>query len=137
MELENPLESLYQAMAHAEYIGFSDIEQEIIDWKHYRDTGEQKRTFRKRRPSVYDFNVYAMFPQTWGSTALGHGGMGGAAMTPAYTIVLECMRTNEFLVYFGGRFCYCVKCNSKNIETFIEDCKNQNLASKKESFKYG
>lgn len=136
MELENPLVSLQQAIAHAEYKGFSDIDYDIIDWKHYRDTGEQKRVSNKRRPNIHDFNVYAMFPQTWGSTALGHGGIGGAAMTPAYTIVLECMHTKEFLVYFGGTFCYKVNHDSKNIEIFFEDCKNQNLSSKKDSVKY-
>lgn len=136
MQLENPLVSLQKAMAHAEYAGFSDIVYENRDWKHYRETGEDIRIPCKRRPTEYDYNVYAFFPQTWGSTALGFGGIGGAAITPAYTIVLECMDTNEFLVYFGGSFCYRINRNSKNIEAFIEDCKNQNLASKRESNKY-
>jgi hypothetical protein len=77
-----------------------------------------------------------MFPQTWGSTALGHGGMGGAAVTTAYTIVLECYATDEFLVYFGGQYCYSVSRRSKNLDTFVEDCRNHNLGSKRDSGEY-
>ena len=41
-----------------------------------------------------------MFQQTWGSTALGYGGIGGAVMTPAYTVVVS--YENHMRVYFGG-----------------------------------
>jgi len=133
---ENPLSDLHDAMAHAEYVGFSDIEYETRDWEEYRKTQKDIRIPARRRPTARDFGVYAMFPQTWGSTALGHGGMGGAAMTTAYTIVLECYATQEFLVYFGGVFCYKVNRRSKNIDTFAEDCKNHCLAGKRKSSKY-
>jgi hypothetical protein len=49
---------------------------------------------------------------------------------------LECSHTKEFLVYFGGEFCYKVDRRSKNLEVFVEDCKNRCLVSKKESTKY-
>lgn len=142
---ENPLRDLHEAMAHAQYEGFSDIEYETRDFEKIRaaKTAEEKAqalhatTPATRRPySGRDFWVYAMFPQTWGSTALGHGGMGGAAVTTAYTVVLECQHTQEFLVYFGGIFCYAVSRQSKNIDRFLEDCKNHRLASKRESTKY-
>lgn len=133
---ENPLTDLHDAMAHAEYAGFSDIHYEDRDWQHYRDTGEHKGVAKTRRPTTRDFGVYAMFPQTWGSTALGHGGMGGAAVTTAYTIVLECYHTQEFLVYFGGVFCYTVNRKSANIQAFVEDCRNHCLQSKRKSEKY-
>jgi hypothetical protein len=77
-----------------------------------------------------------MYPQLWGSTALGHGGMGGASMSTAYTVVLECMDTQEYLVYFGGQLCYTVSRRSANFNVFIEDCKNQCLASKHKSGVY-
>lgn len=141
---ETPLNDLHDAMAHAEYEGFSDIEYETRDWEKIRaaKTPEEKAQavhatdLATRRPNARDFGVYAMFPQTWGSTALGHGGMGGASMTTAYTIVLECQHTGEFLVYFGGSFCYKVNRRSKNIDQFVEDCKNHCLASKRKSEKY-
>lgn len=133
---ENPLTDLHDAMAHAEYVGFSDIEYETRDWEEYRKSQKDIRIPATRRPTTRDFGVYAMFPQMWGSTALGHGGMGGAAITTAYTIVLECRSTQEFLIYFGGVMCYKVNRSSINIDTFMDDCKNQRLASKRDSEKY-
>jgi hypothetical protein len=145
MYVENPLQDLHDAMAHAQYEGFSDINYERMDYDAVRNakTDEEKRASMRatvpatRRLTTRDFNVYAMFPQTWGSTALGHGGMGGAAMTTAYTIVLECYATREFLVYFGGQVCYKVNRDSVNFNVFIEDCKNHKLVSKRESSRYG
>jgi hypothetical protein len=133
---ENPITDLADCVAHAQYIGFSDIEYEKRDWETYRNTKEDVRIAARRRPTTRDFGVYAMFPQTWGSTALGHGGMGGAAVTTAYTVVLECRATEEFLVYFGGQWCYTVSRRSANIDRFVEDCKNHNLASEWQSEKY-
>lgn len=133
---ENPITDLADCIAHAQYVGFSDIEYETRDWEEWRKTQKDVRVPATRRPTTRDFGVYAMFPQTWGSTALGHGGMGGAAMTTAYTIVLECYATREFLVYFGGQICYTVNRDSANFDVFIEDCKNHKLVSKRESTKY-
>lgn len=144
MYVENPIRELHDALAHAQYEGFSDIEYEQRDIEAIRKakTSEERAaamhatTPAVRRPTTRDFWVYAMFPQTWGSTALGHGGMGGAAMTTAYTIVLECYALQEYLVYFGGTLCYKVSRTSENIEAFFEDCKNHRLVSKRESTKY-
>lgn len=133
---EHPITDLADCVAHAQYEGFSSIEYENRNWEVYRETGEDVRIKSLRRPTTRDFGVYAMFPQTWGSTALGHGGMGGAAMTTAYTVVLECYHTQEFLVYFGGQYCYTVNRRSANIDVFVEDCKNHNLASKRQSSRY-
>jgi hypothetical protein len=134
---ENPITDLANCIAHAQYVGFLDIEYETRDWEEYRKTKMDVRIPARRRPTTRDFGVYAMFPQTWGSTALGHGGMGGAAMTTAYTIVLECYHTQEFLVYFGGQVCYKVNRDSANFDIFIEDCKTHKLVSKRESSRYG
>jgi hypothetical protein len=51
-----------------------------------------------------DLSVYA-FPQMWGSTALGHGGIGGRVMTTAQTWVVF-SPDKEALVYFGDRLAY-------------------------------
>lgn len=133
---DNPITDLADCIAHAQYEGFSDIEYETRDWEEYRKTQKDVRVPARRRPTTRDFEVYAMFPQTWGSTALGHGGMGGASVSTAYTIVLQCYATQEFLVYFGGRFCYKVSRQSANIDQFLEDCRNHNLADKRTSGKY-
>ena len=60
------------------------------------------------RFNIDDFSVY-VFEQTWGSTALGFGGMGGQAMTTANTIVLIPINNHQdCFVYFAGRFAYSV-----------------------------
>ncbi len=46
------------------------------------------------------------FPQRWGSTALGFGGIGGQMMTTAQTIVVLAELKREMVVYFDGRFAY-------------------------------
>lgn len=135
---ENPISVLADCIAHAQYEGFSSIEYETRDWQAYRDSNgkEDVRIPASRRPTTRDFGVYSMFPQTWGSTALGLGGMGSAAMTTAYTVVLECQHTQEFLVYFGGTWCYTINRRSANIDQFAEDCRNHCLVSKRQSEKY-
>ena len=45
-----------------------------------------KADTKGRLPSVDDYELH-IFQQTWGSTALGFGGIGGQAMTTANTYV--------------------------------------------------
>ena len=130
---DNPITTLADCIAHAQYEGFSNIEYEQRD---YRADALNATTHAVRRPTARDFTVYAMYPQTWGSTALGHGGIGGSSMSTAYTVVLECMDTQEYLVYFGGQWCYTVSRRSDNFTKFKEDIMNQCLASKHKSGVY-
>ncbi len=68
-----------------------------------------------RRPTADDIEVIH-FNQTWGSTALGFGGVGGNTLTSAYTTVVACGATAA--VYFAGRHAYTLlSFNAK----FIED----------------
>lgn len=105
----NPLECLHQALAHAQYEGFPEYEYEDRDWDHYRKTKEDVRIKKQAKHRVYDLVVYAMFPQTWSSTALGFGGVGGQAITSAYTTIIESTHGKGFCVYFGGRFAYLIE----------------------------
>lgn len=130
----DPISNLANCLAHAEYVGFSDIQYEARDWEEYRKTGKDVFVPAKRRPTTLDFTVHAMFPQTWGSTALGHGGIGGSSITTAYTTVLHCIATGEYLVYFGGRPCYKVHVSkTSDGEQFFLDIANQNVQSKREA----
>jgi len=62
------------------------------------------RVTKTRRVQADEVEV-VMFPQTWGSTALGYGGMGGAAISGAYTVVVS--HKTHLCVYFGcGRLAY-------------------------------
>jgi hypothetical protein len=131
MRDSNPVGALHAALAHAAYEGFSPIEYEDRDWEHFRKTKEDRRVKKTRRPTDYDIEVYAMFSQTWSSTALGFGGIGGQAFTSAYVIVLECM--GEFCVYFGGRFAYKV---ARPTKAFFEDMVRRRMADVSAQSKY-
>ena len=72
----------------------------------------------------YSYSV-TMFEQTWASTALGFGGIGGQALTGAYTVIIDNLYTAEYSVYFGGRFAY--KVDNPN-KTFFEDIANQDMS---------
>jgi hypothetical protein len=129
----NHFEALCNSIGHALHGGFSDIEYMQKARQASRDTGEnvQFKDYRKHQP--HDIEVAAMFVQTWGSTALGFGGIGGAAMTDAYTVILKSLHTNEHLVYFDGRFAYSVKL--PNME-FYEDISLRNMAEISQHGKY-
>lgn len=119
----NPVGTLHHALAHAAYEAFSEIQYEDRDWAKFRKTGEDVRIQKTRRPTEYDMTVMAMFPQTWSSTALGFGGIGGQAITSDYVVVIEC--GNEYAVYFGGRHAYTITDPSAK---FFEDTAGHRMA---------
>lgn len=122
MKSDHPVNDLHHAMAHAVYQGFPEFEYEDRDWGNPDRTA---RITKKRRHSEYDLTVKAMFPQTWSSTALGFGGLGGQAITAAYTIILESDIDSSCCVYFGGRFAYHIE---QPNELFREDMSKQNMS---------
>ena len=75
------------------------------------------------KATIDEFEIH-IFEQIWGSTALGFGGIGGQAMTSAYTYVFvpQCCDQNCF-VYFNGSFAYEAEYNS----IFKEDLINRNM----------
>ena len=84
------------------------------------------------KPTLDDFELHT-FEQTWGSTALGFGGVGGQAITSAITYVFIPIVINQkCFVYFAGRFAYAVDYSDK----FMEDVLKCNVASVYESGKY-
>jgi hypothetical protein len=74
-----------------------------------------------------------MFNQSWGSTSLGFGGIGGQVITSAYTVVIRCGLCTEAFVYFGGGFAYCIE---KPNDKFLEDLSKHQMASRMECGKY-
>lgn len=88
--------------------------------------------YSDERPTIDDFELYT-FNQTWGSTALGFGGIGGQAITQARTYVFVPMTCNQkCFVYFAGRFAY----KADWCETLKEDIRNQKMASVYQAGKY-
>lgn len=121
---DNPVSILSSCMGHAIHVGFSEIKYKQKDWAASQSQGEDVFADVTRGHEEWEVEVVAMFPQTWGSTALGFGGIGGASMTTAYTVILSSHQTGEYLVYFGGRFAY--KINKPN-ESFTEDMRTANM----------
>lgn len=87
-----------------------------------------------------DFNIkyypefeMHMFPQTWGDTSLGFGGIGGQAMTTAYTTVVIDNTSGWCGVFFNERLAYVI--HNPN-EKFFEDLRNGNMESVSRKVKY-
>jgi hypothetical protein len=64
-----------------------------------------------------NIDVYS-FPQLWGSTTCGFGGVGGCAMTRAQTIVLISDCRSKVAVFIHGKLAY--KINKPN-KKFFQD----------------
>lgn len=103
MNAGNPIEALSESIYNATLLHLPDIE-----YTHQtpQDRKEGKEgVIKKRRPYTDSVSVH-LFPQTWSSTALGFGGIGGQAITTAYTAVVVCPHSNYASVYFNGRHAY-------------------------------
>lgn len=70
--------------------------------------------------------VADVFLQTWSSTALGFGGVGGQAISEAYTTVFGDVLKNVYVIFFGNELAYIVK---NPTEKFFADLKFRMLAS--------
>ena len=82
--------------------------------------------------SIDDFSIYA-FEQTWESTALGFGGIGGDVMTTAMTYVFVPLTCHQnCFIYFGGKFAY----EAPYSDILMEDIKNYRMESRDRSYKY-
>lgn len=118
-----PLSSLAASIYHALLQDLSPVEYEESAWdvveKKRKPTGVKKT----RRPYESEVEV-KMFLQTWGSTALGFGGIGGQAMTSAYTVAVF-GPMGDAVVYFAGRKAYHV---SRPNDEFLTDCASGNLS---------
>lgn len=131
MQLSNPIEKIASSIFDAAHNQFSPFTYKNRDWAAYRKDKTIKEIELSRRPEHYDVELFSCFAQTWGSTALGFGGMGGTAMTPDYTTIVRFNR--EYCVYFGGRFAY--KIDGPNDE-FFQAIKHRSLAPVSEKEKY-
>lgn len=83
-----------------------------------------------RRMEPHEIERFEMFQQTWGSTALGLGGMGGNCVTTANTTVV--FYQGEACVYFGSRFAY----RSREGKLLNSDIAGRNLAAVMDANKY-
>jgi hypothetical protein len=77
----------------------------------------------KEKKYYPDFE-FTMFSQTWGDTSLGFGGIGGQAITKAYTTVVEEKRSGWCGVFYDETLAYKIK--NPN-EKFREDIYNHDM----------
>lgn len=121
MKATNPVESLANALYTA--LASKDI---LPDVEIEYGRGQK----RLDRPTAYTVDIHH-FHQVWGSTALGFGGMGGAAMTGAYTTVI--ISGDSAAIFLGGRWAYSIDGYNEKLN---EDIKHCNIASLSNSKKY-
>lgn len=131
--INNPVQKLHDALAHARWAGLDTITYSDRDWEHYRQTGEHREVVKSRSHASDEVVVVGMFPQTWPSTALGFGGLGGAAVTTDYTVVLSSTHCSDYLVYFGGKFAYMIQ---KPNTLFFEHLGQRQMAAVRDSYIY-
>lgn len=132
MEMYNsPIDTLSAVLGHAEHIGFSNIKDRRRNWFKSDEAKTEIYEDFERRPYRHEIELFSMFVQGWGSTALGFGGVGGQAFTDAYTTILQC--GNEFLVYFSTRLAYKLV---NPTQAFYQDVSNMDLVEVSKSGKY-
>lgn len=148
---DSPLEVLAAAIHTSANLVFPDIVYDTRDFEKTHDWTQAQRMaaakdnswpmVRKvRRPQAKECFVCAMFLQTWGSTALGFGGLGGAAITSAYTVVIG-MQNGNRAVFWSGRLAYTLDISKQTIaqrDAFIQDIAKNTSACRAEAVeRYG
>lgn len=118
--MRDPIGVLAASVHHAVLVG---LKPELYEIYRYEGT-ERVATgeMGEKRRHVNDVEC-TMFSQTWGSTALGFGGIGGQAMTDAYTVVVY-GPMGDVCVYFGGRFAYHIE---RPNDVFREDVRDNRM----------
>ncbi len=127
------LESVGASLYHALLVGLTPSEYNEYVYEDNKEKGPRQPIQVKRatgkilytRPREDHCDI-VVFPQTWGSTALGFGGIGGKAMTTAYTVVVTGPR-GDACIYFGGTFAYHV---DKPNHAFREALNNRNVVAR-------
>jgi hypothetical protein len=109
---------LLQAIAHHEQMSsyFSQLDSDPVMsdrrrvlWKTKfpKDHMDHYQLIEWRSPDIH------ICKQTWGSTSCGWGGMGGAAITTNYNVVLVNRILGIMCVYWGGKIAYIAEIDSK------------------------
>lgn len=157
--LSTPLDTLSQALNAALWRDLPKIEYQDRDWEAFhawkaknfhslplaKKQEIQKRggpefegpaslcVTKTRQHTVDDVEI-RMFPQTWASTALGYGGLGGAAVTTAYTVVV--LSRYHACVYFSGpRLAYRLD-DWRNNAQFVADLSTSAIKSRRDAAEY-
>lgn len=160
MQIGTPIESLAAALHAACLRDLPDIEYSDRDWPAYRakinsmskeerakqyareratGVAEGPSVQRLRRPTPADCSV-VLFPQQWGSTALGYdGGVACQAISTASTIIVEYQVNGARAVYFGntGKLAYLVPNGEGLDQQFRKAVARQKMPSVREAKSLG
>lgn len=97
----------------------------------------QERFYNHIKPDLGDLRYpqfeINVFLQTWGSTCLGFGGIGGQAMTSAYTTVIWEENTGIYGVFFNEGLGYVI--NNPN-DLFMESINSHRMFERSRSVAY-
>lgn len=130
--MSSPIDSLAYALITAVSKDLTPIKQPIYHYEREPgkagtkrvDTGETKDV----RPREDHCEIYH-FPQVWGSTALGFGGLGGQAITTAYTTVIFGPQ-GDACIYFAGRLAYHLEHPNIELRRDIAECRVAEVAKR-------
>lgn len=100
--MRDPVGILAASLHHAVLVGLNPERYPIVTYEGTKVIKTDR--IGERRPHIDNVDC-TMFTQVWGSTSLGFGGIGGQAMTTAYTVVVH-GSMGDACVYFNGRFAY-------------------------------
>jgi hypothetical protein len=145
---DNAVLALHRALARAQQTGLRPVLRSQVDWAGFDKSSkgakrpplaEMPRIEVPDRPDPSELTVL-LFPQTWGSTALGYGGLGGAAVTDAYTVVVR--KRAELCVYFGtgplAYHCMLDEATQEQVDSWNEDLGAFRLTSRRDAVeRYG
>lgn len=142
--MSNPITALHEALSAAVLRDLPDLDYTERDWVQWHNMTQEQRheaikngttpsTKHTRRPYTEEVTV-TLFNQGWGSTALGYDGIGGAALTDAYTVVVEFL--GVYCVYFGGgRLAYKIdarQLTSESLDKFQKHLDTRNMPGQHE-----
>lgn len=142
MKVGNPITDVANAVAHAQIIGLPAIKHEraqrpegmeFSEYKRQLTAGTLPKVIEDVRPNLEDFDVF-MYPQMWGSTALGFGGMGGASIRQANTVAIVCRKVRTAAIYFAGQHAYNVDLTDPTVQKRLnDDIRDRRIASRTEA----
>lgn len=78
------------------------------------------KEYFKDHTNHWSFADFHIIQTTWGNTSGGWQGIGGAAMTTNYTVVIENKMMSAAFIYFGGKLAYICKIDEKYNRDFIK-----------------
>lgn len=105
----------YKGLIH--YVMQLDPKQRTTLELFWLEVLKDKKYFDQEIKAKWNDVNFHFIRQDWGSTSCGWGGIGGAAMSASYTLVVENLHYKFASIYYSGQLAYIVKMD-ENFELF-------------------